>query len=208
MKNLMLLSCIFFSVTTKGQDISGIGNVPSTEVKLYHPSTDTQTSLDKTIAVSKRKKKLGGFAGVSWTTEIEGEQSPLRLNADSAIFVMEQGTGMFAMDTGTIGFDASQVVMLYKLNVIAGKRVAVQGDYKPGFNPLSLVTNAVSSGGKATDTRVTTSSKQFKKGLTQILFKNKLEKGEYAFLGGGSAEEGDVTSTKNMKVFVYTFGID
>ncbi len=204
----MLLSCIFFSVTTKGQDISSIGNAPTNEIKLYHPSTDTQSSLNKTIAVSKRKKKLGGFAGVSFTVEIEGERSPLRINADSAIFVLEQGTGMFSMDTGTIAFDASQFILLYKLNVIGGGRVAVQGDYKPGFNPLSLLSNAVSSGGKNTDTRVTTSSKQLKKGLTQILPKNKLEKGEYAFLGGGSPEEGDVTSIKNVKVFVYTFGID
>jgi hypothetical protein len=208
MKNMTFLICIFFSVAIKAQDIPGIGKAPSTEVKLYHPSTDTQTSLDKAIAVSKQKKKLGGMAGVSWTVEIEGEKSPIRLNADSVIFVIEQGTGMFAMDTGTIAFDASNAVQLYKLNVIGGKRVAVQGDYKPGFNPLSLVSNAVSSGGKTTDTRVATTGKQFKKGLTQIMIKSKLEKGEYVFLGGGSAEEGDVTSVKNVKIFVFTFGID
>jgi hypothetical protein len=214
MKNMTFLICIFFSVAINAQDISGIGNAPSTEVKIYHPSTDALIKLEKIVAVRKEKLNrgvMGVGASMRNTYEIEGEKSSLRLNADSAIFVIEQGTGMFAMDTGTIAFDASQFIMLYKLNVIDGKRVAIEADYKAGagaLNPLSLVSNKASSGGKVTDTRVTTTGRQLKKGLTQIIPKNRLEKGEYAFLGGGSAEDGDVTSTKNMKVFVFTFGID
>jgi hypothetical protein len=186
MKNLIVLIGIFFSVTIKAQDIASYGKATSNEVKLYHPKNGQQTDLEKTGAVKKQKKKLGGFAGMSFTYEMEGEKSPMRINADSAIFVIEQGTGMFSMDI-------SMAILLYKLEIKDGKRVAVQGNYKPSLFGV----------GKTTDTKITTSSKQLKEGLKQIIPEKKLQKGEYAFLGGMVGADGDAT-----KCTVYAFGID
>jgi hypothetical protein len=202
MKNLTFLICIFFSITVKAQDISGYGDVGYSEVKLFHTLTDTQTDLDKVVAVRKQKQKYIGVGGsVSVTYEIEGEKSSLRLNADSAIFVISKGTGMFEIDI-------SQMIQLFKLDLREGKRVAVEMDSKSYVNPLSMVSNKAKNFGKEYNNKIVISSKQLNERLTQIVPKNKLEKGEYAFLGGGIAEEGDVKSTKNYKVFVLTFGID
>jgi hypothetical protein len=189
MKNIILLICIFFSVSMKAQDIASYGKAPSSEVKLYHPSTEKQTDLEKKGAVRKQKKKLGGFGGVSFTYEMEGEKSPIRLNADSAIFIIEQGNGMLSMDM-------SMTLQLFKLKIKNGNRVAVQGDYKP-----SLLGT-----GKTTDTKITTTSKQLKEGLTQLMPTKKLEKGEYAFVS--STMEGNNYDGKNTKYIVYAFGID
>jgi hypothetical protein len=189
MKKLTLLMCMFFSITIKAQDIASYGKAPSTAVKLYHPSTEKQTDLEKTGAVRKQKKKLGGFGGVSFTYEMEGEKSPVRLNADSAIFVIEQGSGMLSMDM-------SMILQLFRLEVKNGRRVAVQGDYKP-----SLLGT-----GKTTDTKITTSSKQLKEGLTQLMPTKKLEKGEYAFVSG--MMQGNNYDGKNTKYIVYAFGVD
>jgi hypothetical protein len=189
MKNVMLLICIFFSVAIKAQDIASYGKAPSSVVKMYHPTTEKQSDLENTGAIRKQKKKLGGFGGVSFTYEMEGEKSPVRLHADSAIFVIEQGTGMLSMDM-------SMTLQLFKLEIKNGKRVAVQGDYKP-----SLLGT-----GKTTDTKISTSSKQIKKGLTQLVPAKKLEKGEYAFVSG--MMEGNNYDGKNTKYVVYAFAID
>jgi len=189
MKNLMIFVFILFSNAIKAQDIASYGKAPSAEVKLYHPSTEKQSNLETTGAIRNQKKKLGGFGGVSFSYEIEGEKSAIRLNADSAIFVIQQGTGMLAMDM-------SMTLMLYKLEIKNGKRVAVQGDYKS-----SLVGT-----GKTTDTKIATSSKQLKEGLTQIIPQKKLEKGEYAFVS--SMMEGNNYDGRNTKYIVYAFGIE
>ena len=188
-KNLMVLAFVLFSASIQAQDIASYGKAPSSEVKLYHPSTDTQTDVETTGATRKQKEKLGGFGGVSFSYEIEGEKSPVRLNADSAIFVIQQGTGMLAMDM-------SMTLRLFKLEVKNGKRVAVEGDYKP----------SVLGSGKTTDTKITTSSKQLKEGVTQIVPQKKLEPGEYAFVS--SMMEGNNYDGKNTKYIVYAFGID
>ncbi|MFM9910743.1 MAG: hypothetical protein ACKVOW_15440 [Chitinophagaceae bacterium] len=189
MKKIMLLYSILFSVATQAQDMSTYGKAPSSEVKLYHPTTEKQTDLETTGAIRKQKKKLGGFGGVSFTYEMNGEKSFIRMNADSAIFVIQQGTGMLAMDM-------SMTILLYKLEIKDGKRVAVQGDYKP----------SVLGTGKTTDTKISTASKQLKDGITQIVPEKKLEKGEYAFVS--SIMEGNNYDGKNTKYIVYAFAID
>ncbi len=189
MKKLALLTCMFFSVTIKAQDIGSYGKAPSTVVKLYHAATEKQTDIETIGAIRKQKKKFGGFGGISFTYEMEGEKSPVRLNADSAIFVIEQGSGMLSMDM-------SMTLQLFRLEIKNGNRVAVQGDYKP-----SLLGT-----GKTTDTKITTSSKQLKAGLTQLMPTKKLEKGEYAFVSG--MMEGNNYDGKNTKYIVYAFGID
>ena len=189
MKNATLLICIFFSVTIKAQDISSYGKAPSSAIKLYHPKTEQQTDLENTNATRKQKKKLAGFGGVSFSYEMEGEKSTVRLNADSAIFVLQQGTGMLAMDM-------SMTLRLFKLEIKNSKRIAVEGDYKP----------SILGTGKTTDTKITTSSKSLKEGLTQIVPEKKLEKGEYAFVS--SMMEGNNYNGKNTKYIVYAFGID
>jgi hypothetical protein len=189
MKKAMALICIFFSVAIKAQDIAGYGNPPSTEVKLYHPASEIQSDLEATGATRKQKKKLGGFGGVSFSYEIEGEQSTLRLNADSAIFVLRQGTG-------TLAIDMSMTLRLFKLEIKNGKRIAVEGDYK----------SSVLGTGKTTDTKISTSSKPLKEGLTQIIPEQKLAKGEYAFVS--SMMEGNNYDGKNTKYIVYAFGIE
>jgi hypothetical protein len=189
MKNLMVLIFIFFSVAVKAQDAASYGKAPSTTVKLYHPKIETQSDLENTGAIRKQKKKLGGFGGVSFTYEMEGEKSPLRLHADSAIFVIEQGTGMLTMDM-------SMTLQLFKLEIKNGKRIAVMADYK----------GSIFKSGTTTDTKITTSSKQLKEGLTQLMPTKKLEKGEYAFVS--STMEGNNYDGKNTKYIVYAFGVD
>jgi hypothetical protein len=144
MKHLMICFFIVLSIAVKAQDVASYGKAPSSMVKLYHPKTEKQTDLENTGAMRKQKKKLGGFGGVSFSYEMEGEKSPLRLNADSAIFVTEQGTGMLSMDM-------SMTLQLFKLEIKNGKRVAVQGDYKP-----SLL-----GSGKTTDTKITTEGNNY-----------------------------------------------
>ena len=185
----MLLAFIIFSTAIKAQDVASYGKAPSTEVKLYNISTNQQSNLETSGAIRKQKKKLGGFGGVSFSYEIEGEKSTTRLNADSAIFVIQQGTGAMSMDI-------SMTITLYKLEIKGGKRVAVQADYK----------SSLTGSGKTTDTKITTSTKQLKEGLTQILPQKKLEKGEYAFVS--SMMEGNNYDGKNTKYIVYAFGID
>jgi hypothetical protein len=189
MKNVMILFFALFSAAIKAQDIAGYGKAPASEVKLYHPSLQKQTDLEATGATRVQRKKLGGFGGISFTFEIEGEKSPIRLNADSALFVIQQGTGMLAMDL-------SMTIMLYKLEVKAAKRVAVQGDYK----------SSIVGSGKTTDTKITSSTQPLKDGLTQIVPSRKLEKGEYAFVS--SMMQGNKYDGKNTKYIVYAFGID
>ncbi len=189
MKKLLVLIGLFFSLHIKAQDIASYGKAPSSEVKLYHPSTEKQSDLESTGAIRKQKKKLGGFGGISFTYEMEGEKSPVRLSADSAFFVIQQGTGMLAMDMG-------MTIMLYRLEIKNGKRVAVQGDYKP----------SLAGTGKTTDTKITTSSKQLKEGITQIVPENKLEKGEYAFVS--SMMQGNNYDGKNTNYIVYAFAIE
>ena len=139
--------------------------------------------------IRKQKKKLGGFGGVSFSYEIEGEQSTVRLNADSAVFVLQQGTGSLAIDI-------SMTLRLFKLEIKKGKRVAVEGEYKP----------SVLGTGKTTDTKITTSSKSLKEGLTQIVPEKKLVKGEYAFVS--SIMQGNNYDGKNTRYVVYAFAID
>ncbi|MBC7934461.1 MAG: hypothetical protein H7Y86_03750 [Rhizobacter sp.] len=189
MKELMLLICIFFSGAIKAQDVASFGKAPSSVVKLYHPKNEQQTDLENTTALKKQKKKLGGFGGVGFWYELEGEKATVRLNADSAIFVLQQGTGMLAMDN-------SMTLRLFKLEVKNGKRNAVEGDYKP----------SILGTGKTTDTKITTSTKQLKEGLTKIVPTKKLEKGEYAFVSG--MMEGNNYDGKNTKYIVYAFAID
>jgi hypothetical protein len=189
MKKLMLLAFILSSAIIKAQDVASYGKVPSSVVKLYHPKIEHQTDLENTTALKKQKKKLGGFAGVSFTYEMEGEKSPIRLNTDGAIFVIEQGTGMLSMDI-------SMTLLLYKLEIKEGKRIAVVGDYK----------GSIFKGGTTTDTKIATTSKQLKEGLTQLMPTKKLEKGEYAFVS--STMEGNNYDGKNTKYIVYAFGID
>lgn len=189
MKNVLLLICVFFSLFVKGQDIASYGKAPSSVVKLYHPKTEQQTDLENTNATRKQKKKLGGFGGVSFSYEIEGEQSTVRLNADSAIFVLQLGTGSLAIDI-------SMTLRLFKLEVKNGKRIAVEGDYK----------SSVLGTGKTTDTKITTSTKQLKEGPSQIVPEKKLEKGEYAFVS--SMMEGNNYDGRNTKYVVYAFAID
>ena len=189
MKNAMVFIFILFSVAIKAQDISGYGKVGSSEVKLYHPSTEKQSDLETTGAVRKQKKKLGGFGGVSFSYEMEGEKSTVQVNADSAIFVLQQGTGM-------VGMDISMTLRLFKLEIKNGKRVAVEGEYK----------SSVLGSGKTTDTKIVTRSKQLKEGLTQIVPEKKLEKGEYAFVS--SMMEGNNYDGRNTKYIVYAFGIE
>jgi hypothetical protein len=178
-----------FSICVKAQDIASYGKAPSTVVKRFHPNTEQQTDLDNTSAIRKQKKKLGGFGGVSFLYEIEGEHSALTLNADSAIFVIKQGTGMLNMDM-------SMTITLYKLDIKDNKRVAVVGDYKP----------SIMGTGKTTDTKITTSSKQLKEGIVQIVPAKKLEQGEYAFIS--SMMEGNNYDGKNTKYIVYAFAIN
>jgi hypothetical protein len=189
MKYLMIYSFIVLSIVVKAQDVASYGKAPSSVVKLYHPKTEKQTDLENAGATRKQKKKLGGFGGISFSYEMEGEKSLLRLNADSAIFVTDQGTGMLSMDM-------SLTLQLFKLEIKNGKRVAVQGDYKP-----SLLGT-----GKTTDTKITTSSKSLKEGLTQLVPEKKLAKGEYAFVSG--MMEGNNYDGKNTKYLAYAFGID
>lgn len=189
MKKIILLAFVFFSATIKAQDIASYGKAPSSEVKLYHPATDKQSGLESTGAIRKQKKKLGGFGGVSFSYELEGEKSTVRLNADSAIFVLQQGTGM-------VGMDISMTLRLFKLEMKNGKRIAVEGEYK----------SSVLGTGKTTDTKIVTRSKQLKEGLTQIVPEKKLEKGEYAFVS--SMMEGNNYDGKNTKYTVYAFAID
>jgi hypothetical protein len=189
MKNLMILAFILFFVTVQAQDIASYGKAPSSVVKLYHPKTEQQTDLENTNATRKQKKKLGGFGGVSFSYEIEGERSAIRLNADSVIFVLQQGTGSLAIDI-------SMTLRLFKLEVKNGKRIAVEGDYKP----------SVLGTGKTTDTKINTSAKQLKEGLSQIVPEKKLEKGEYAFVS--SMMQGNNYDGKHTKYAVYAFAID
>jgi hypothetical protein len=189
MKNVILLAFLFFSANLQAQDVASYGKAPSTVVKLYHPLSEKQTDLETIGALRKQKKKLGGFGGVSFSYELEGERSTVRLNADSAIFVLQQGSGM-------LGMDISMTLRLFKLEVKSGKRIAVEGDYKP----------SILGTGKTTDTKITTSSKQLKEGLTQIVPEKKLEKGEYAFVS--SMMEGNNYDGKNTKYSVYAFAID
>jgi hypothetical protein len=184
-----VLAFALFSATIQAQDIASYGKAPSSEIKLYHPATEKQTDLEATSATRKQKKKLGGFGGVSFSYEIEGERSAIRLNADSAIFVLQQGTGSLAIDM-------SMTLRLFKLEVKNGKRNAVEGDYKP----------SVLGTGKTTDTKITTSTKQLKEGLSQIVPEKKLEKGEYAFVS--SMMQGNNYDGKNTKYAVYAFAID
>jgi hypothetical protein len=189
MKKIMVLAFVLFSEKIQAQDIASYGKAPSSEIKLYHPATEKQTDLEATGATRKQKKKLGGFRGVSFTYEIEGEKSTVQLNADSAIFVMHQGTGSLAVDV-------SMTLRLFKLEIKNGKRIAVEGDYKP----------SVLGSGKTTDTKISTSSKPLKEGLTQIIPEKKLEKGEYAFVS--SMMQGNNYDGKNTKYVVYAFSID
>jgi len=189
MKKLIIVAFIFFSAALKAQDISGYGNAPASDVKLYHPATEKQSDLEVTNAIRKQKKKLGGFGGVSFSYEIDGEKSTVRLNADSAIFVLQQGTGSLAIDI-------SMTLRLFKLEVKNGKRIAVEGDYKP----------SVLGTGKTTDTKIITNSKQLKEGITQIVPQKKLEKGEYAFIS--SMMEDNNYDGRNTKYSVYAFAID
>ncbi len=189
MKNVMLLICIFFSFSLKAQDIASFGKAPSTVVKLYNPLTGKQSNLETIGATRKQKKKLGGFGGVSFLYQIEREHSPIILNADSAIFVIQQGSGMMSMDM-------SMTITLYKLEIRNGDRLAIVGDYKP-----SLLGNS-----KTTDTKIITSSKQLKEGLTQIMPQKRLEKGEYAFIS--SMMEGNNYEGKDTKYLVYAFAIE
>jgi hypothetical protein len=189
MKNVMLVICVFFSLFVKAQDIASYGNAPSSVIKLYHPTTEQQTDMENTNATRRQKKKLGGFGGVSFSYEIEGEKSTVRLNADSAIFVLQQGTGSLAIDI-------SMTLRLFKLEIKNGKRIAVEGDYKP----------SILGSGKTTDTKIATSGKSLKEGLTQIVPQKKLEKGEYAFVS--SMMEGNNYDGRNTKYMVYAFSID
>ena len=189
MKNVMILFFVLSCAAINAQDIAGYGKASSSEVKLYHPSSEKQTDLEATGAIRIQKKKLGGFGGISFSYEIQGEKSPTRLNADSAIFVIQQGSGMLAMDL-------SMTIMLYKLEVNAGKRVAVQGDYK----------SSIVGSGKTTDTKITSSTQPLKDGLTQIVPSKKLEKGEYAFIS--SMMQGNKYDGKNTKYIAYAFAIE
>jgi 1-aminocyclopropane-1-carboxylate deaminase/D-cysteine desulfhydrase-like pyridoxal-dependent ACC family enzyme len=189
MKYLLIIVYVSFSMSTKAQDIASFGKAPGSEIKLYHPANDKQSGLESTTALKSQKKKLGGFGGVSFSYELKGEKSDVRINADSAIFILVQGTGM-------MGMDISMSIMLYKLEVRGGNRIAVVGDYKPSVLGM----------GKTTDTKINTNSKQLKEGLTQILPEKKLEKGEYAFITG--LMEGNNYDGKNTKYIVYAFSIE
>jgi hypothetical protein len=179
-----------FSIEICAQDMGSYGKAPSMEVKLYNPALQIQSKLETTGALKLQKKKLGGFGGISFTYELKGESSHIKIKADSAIFVLEQGTGMMAI------MDISNSLPLYKLEVRGGIRVAVEGDYK----------SSVIGGGKTTDTKITTSTKHLKEGLTQILPERILEKGEYAFITG--LIEGNKYDGKNTKYIVYAFAVE
>jgi hypothetical protein len=190
MHKIIFSAIAFFSIAAAGaQDMSSYGKAPSTEVRLYHPDTDKQSDLETTGAVRKQKKKLGGFGGITFSYELKGEKSSVRLKADSAIFVIQQGSG-------SLGMDISMTLLLYKLEIKDGTRIAVQGDYK----------SSVLGSGKTTDTKIITSAKQIKAGLTQLVPEKKLEKGEYAFVS--PMMEGNQYDGKNTKYVVYAFGID
>jgi hypothetical protein len=189
MSKIFLILFLILPAMIKAQGVPGYGSAPSTEVKLFNQSTEKQSDLEEAGAKRIQKKKLGGFGGVSFTYELEGEKSAIRLNADSAIFVIKQGSGVITMDL-------SMTITLYKLEVKNGKRVAVQGEYK----------SSIIGSGKTTDSKIITSAKQLKEGLTQLLPQKKLEKGEYAFIS--SMMEGNNYDGRNTKYIVYAFGID
>jgi hypothetical protein len=75
--------------------------------------------------------------------------------------------------------------------------VAVLNKYKPSY---------VGGGGKNTDTKIPTGTKELKEGLQQLLPENRLAPGEYAFVT--MTMQGNNYDGKNTKYIVFAFGID
>lgn len=207
MKKLLVFFFLMPVFTALAQEISSYGKPASMKVLLYNTRTEAQIPLENTIGIRKNKNKIGGLGGNTMSYIIEGERSTIRLKADSAVFVMESGSG-------TLGaIDPTMSITLYMLEIKDGKRVAIMNEYKPGFNPLSLVTNKAGDKSKNTDTKINYKSTPLKEGFTQLKPEKKLEPGEYAFVGGYAAGNNFDENPKNYKMndikyMVFAFAID
>ena len=190
MKYLLLIMAVCSCLQPAAQDIAAFGKAGTNTVLLYHLPEGNQTALENTKAVRRTKTTLGGFGGSSFSYILEGEKSPVRLRADSAIFVTDKGKGLLATDP-------SITITLYKLEAGNDKRIAVLNKYKPSY---------VGGGSKNTNTKIPMGTKDLKEGLQQLLPEKKLEPGEYAFITITIA--GNNYDGKNTKYIVFAFGID
>jgi hypothetical protein len=190
MKYFLVIMALVSFVKIQAQEIAAFGKPGNSAIMLYHPATGQQTDLENTTAIKKTKTKLGGFGGSEFIYVMEGEKSPVRMQADSSIFVMEKGKGQFAMDPAI-------AITLYRLEAGKDKRVAVLNKYTPSY---------AGGGGKNANTKISISAKEWKEGLQQLLPENRLEPGEYAFVT--MMMQGNNYEGKHTKYIVFAFGID
>lgn len=176
----------------------------SNEVYLLKKGTPSSfVRLEKSYSKQKTKTKLGGFGGVEYAYNIDGEKSNLRLDSGRNIsFVFSTGpssrsdsmlkaNGMDPQTFSSMGFDPSRMITLYK----ASSEKNLRKIY------LAKSSGAFSMGNKNTSSdQYSFSIKKIREGYWELVPDKQLPSGEYAFMMMGFNTDGSYT--------VFAFGID
>jgi len=158
------------------------------EVEYYDKANNKLVRLEKTIAKSENKTKMGGMGGMKMVYKVEGEKSPVRIpSSDKISFVLSTGGGNSAMGM----MDPSQTLSLYKLDVTKGNREAVTQSYGGMYGIGKTKESA----------KLTVGVKKIKDGEYEIIADKPLGPGEYAFvMMNMGSQDGSFT--------LYAFGIN
>lgn len=178
----------------------------SNEVYLLKKGTSSAlVRLEKNYSKQETKTKLGGFGGVEYAYNMEGEKSTVRLDSGYNIsFVFSTGAASNSKSDSTLqangmdpnmlsgyGFDPTQMISLYKTS----SEKTVRKIY------LAKSSGAFSLGNKnSSSDKYPFSIKKVRDGYWELVPDKKLPKGEYAFVVMGYNTDGSYT--------LFAFGIN